>query len=137
MAIELESFHTLLYPEDLKRLESAKALIDRAIPDSSAVSVVASYIRENVTKQEEVSHLKAQVDTTIFRKKVELFRVGAGEREALMSEGYRSAAERDEMIYRESYIRDKAIDIQQLESLSNYLNGLEWRLKSLLKAVES
>lgn len=134
--VALEDFKSILGKGELAVIERAVESLEKNIPAADTGAVAAEYARKNIMSQEDIASLSAQVHVTKNKKYFELCHQIADEREDLASQGFRSAGERNEMIYRESRFVDASTTVERLSALGSYLDGLGWRLKNALSVLE-
>lgn len=126
----------ILGEHERAQVEEAVRVVNQQIPDVTIRAQVLAYANQNIQAQETIASVKSQFQTRYQREWMKRCEYTAGEREDLKEEGVRAQGERDEMVYRDPKIRDLTLSCTRIKVLVEYLNGLEWRLKSAIKMVE-
>jgi len=136
-SISLRDLYTELLSEtESSIIKDAESIIERGIPMADLRAQSHQYAIQNLQYQKKLSHLKSQLRVEANRRWMTRCSIIAEEIEELKNEGYRAQGERSELIYRDNRAVNAQDIYTQINELANYLESLEWQLKSAFKIVE-
>jgi hypothetical protein len=126
----------LLHVQDCSAILTARGVLKEAPIHGflSGDNIDRIWFDKNIKCQEELLQLKTRVDSTRSRLQLDFYTL---EGECLSSGEYEFVKSRDErvslMMYNEPSLRDKKESIDKLSSISQYVDGLLWSLRDLMK----
>lgn len=116
-------------------IKNAEDFLRISIPDPSMTSQASMYVTSNLTQQQQVNTFKTNVLHTLYRRRQQLMKIEAEERDMLVSDGFKYGAERDTLVMRNSRIADLRRVVDWLDTIHRHLESLEWMLKSALRSL--
>ena len=134
---KLEDPIKLLREGELLILTEAKQFLEIHIPENSRdlKTQAQIYLTNNTNHQLKLNNLSTQLNYTASKVSLNIAKASYVEREMLMSEGFRSAGERDEMRFRDSKIRNMQEQYNALKNIAQHVETIEWLLKSKAKML--
>lgn len=120
---------------DVELIDSTSRFIEAGIPDRDMIGMVTAFVTKNAKLQDKLSNLLFGLRNVESLQRIKMYQRESLLRPDYASEGFRSASERDVMLYRDSKFRDIRERVTFVSNLIARIEELSWILKSMLKAV--